>query len=226
MSISDKELQEAYKRSQQAHTIDDNVKQRVMLHHSEQAVKRAGFGQGFVQKFAQIQDAFNSSGFKLGVVAFALLVTVGMYSAIRWQENTAHTLVTSNTVATSNLATNVDGAVVVNIVDYHGFDGEGESYRDNNYRTRFNVYTQNYYASQELSQAVRFQHATLYADNGNWTLIDCEQTRLVVSQALLDSLNTFNRIQGEIKVGTQVALAFDEQGKILTIVQASKPLMC
>ena len=220
MSMSDKELQEAYRRSQQAHNIDSDVKQRVMLHHSQQAVKKSGFGQVFVQHFAQILDAFSSSAFKLGAVAFALLVTFGMYNVIRWQENTAPAL------ATSNLETNVNGAVVVNIVDYHGFDGEGESYRDNNYRTRFNVYTQNYYASQELSQAVKFQHATLYADNGNWMLVDCEQAKLVVSQALLDSLNTLNRIQGDIKVGMQVALAFDEQGKILTITRETKPLMC
>ena len=226
MSMSDKELQEAYRRSQQAHNIDSDVKQRVMLHHSQQAVKKSGFGQVFVQHSSQILAAFSSSGFKLGAVAFALLVTFGMYNVIRWQENTAPALATSNTVATSNLATNVNGAVVVNLVDYHGFDGEGESYRDNNYRTRFNVYTQNYYASQELSQAVKFQHATLYADNGNWMLVDCEQTKLVVSQALLDSLNTLNRIQGDIKVGMQVALAFDEQGKILTITRENKPLVC
>ena len=218
--MSDKELQEAYRRSQQAHNIDSDVKQRVMLHHGQHTVKMSGFGQVFVQHFSQILAAFSSSGFKLGAVAFALLVTFGMYNVIRWQENTAPAL------ATSNLETNVNGAVVVNIVDYHGFDGEGESYRDNNYRTRFNVYTQNYYASQELSQAVKFQHATLYADNGNWMLVDCEQAKLVVSQALLDSLNTLNRIQGDIKVGMQVALAFDEQGKILTITRETKPLMC
>lgn len=226
MSMSDKELQEAYKRSLQAHSIDSSVKQRVMLHHSQQAVKKTGFGQRFLKKLGQIQSVFSSSGFKLGAVAFALLVTFGMYNVIRWQENTAPSVVTSNTIATSNLATDVNGAVVVNLVDYHGFDGEGESYRGNNYRTRFNVYTENYYASQELSKAVKFQHATLYADNGNWMLIDCEQTKLVVSQALLDSLNTLNRIQGDIKVGMQVALAYDEQGKILTITRETKPLMC
>lgn len=220
MSISEKELQEAYRRSQHAHSIDSDVKQRVMLHHSQQPIKKTGVGQVFVQHFAQILDAFSSSAFKLGAVAFALLVTFGMYNVIRWQENRDPALITSN------LSTNVNGEVVVNIVDYHGFDGEGDSYRDNNYRTRFNVYTQNYYASQELSQAVKFQHATLYADNGNWMLVDCEHSKLVVSQALLDSLNTLDRIQGDIKVGMQVALAFDAQGKILTITRQTKPLMC
>ena len=56
MSMSDKELQEAYRRSQQAHNIDSDVKQRVMLHHSQQAVKKSGFGQVFVQHSTQCLD--------------------------------------------------------------------------------------------------------------------------------------------------------------------------
>ena len=70
------------------------------------------------------------------------------------------------------------------------------------------------------------QGATLYADDGNWLLINCKDEQVVVSEGLLASLNTLKRIEGDIKIGTQVDLAFDAQGKILGIRPATKSLMC
>ncbi|GFD88625.1 hypothetical protein KUL152_08510 [Tenacibaculum sp. KUL152] len=207
MSMLDKELQDAYKQSQQRHALNSDMKQRILQHN---ALHRTQSDWGIsIEKFIAL---FDSPAFKFSAVAFALIVMFGVYNVGKWQ--------------TQRMDTQGTGDLVVSIVNYHGFEGEGAQYRTDKHRAKFNTYTQNYYASRSLAQAVSVQGATLYADDGNWLLINCKDEQVVVSEGLLASLNTLKRIEGDIKIGTQVALAFDAQGKILGIRPATKSLMC
>ena len=109
------------------------------------------------------------------------------------------------------------------------FKGEDEllaNNLNNDYQARFNAYTRQYVESSLVARAVSQQPATLQSQDGYWLLVNCKNQQVIVSESLITSLNINGRIEGDINVGTQVALGFDGQGRILSIKQYTKPLMC
>ena len=84
MSMSDKELQDAYKQSQQRHAINSDMKQRILQHN---ALHKTQSDWGIsIEKFIAL---FDSSAFKFSAVAFALIIMFGVYNVGKWA-NTAH----------------------------------------------------------------------------------------------------------------------------------------
>lgn len=209
MSISDKDLQEAYKRSQQSQTLSEDVRQAVLQHnriHNNTVDNKWG------QSVGKLLTYFDTSILKLSAVAFALVALFATYYI--GQQHTQF-------VSQDNMTD-----LTVNIVHYHGFEDEGKNFKTDNRRAKFKAYTEHYYANQSLAEAVSVQGATVQENSGNWLLVNCQDERVVVSQSLLSSLSTQKRIEGDIKVGTQVSLAFDRQGRILSIRSSAKPLVC
>ncbi|WP_338517646.1 hypothetical protein [Alteromonas gracilis] len=209
MSISDKELQTAYKKSQQSYVLDEDIKQRVLMHNKKQKTTSLDSLGYYYERFMSV---FDTSVVKLTAVSFALVVMFGTYYVGQWQAQ--------------RLGHNGTAELALDIVHYHGFEGEENHYEEMTSRAKFNTYTEHYYERQSLANAVSTQRATLYEDDGNWLLVNCQNEKVIVSQTLLASLNTFERITGDIKVGTAVSLAYDRQGKILSIRSSAKPLIC
>lgn len=223
MSISEKELQDAYKKNQQMHGANDSLKHSVMRHHRMiKSQQRSAFSL-FV---TQLVKWFNSSSVRFVAVAFAMVALFGVYGVGKWQ---------LQNFAGSNASNNAD-ITTVSIVNYHGYDSEAERFKTNNSnternnankrRTKFNTYTDSYYASQAIAQAVVVQDAMLYADNGSWTLLNCAREQVVVSEGLLATLNMSNRIEGDIAVGSSVYLSLNADGRILSIKSSAQPLQC
>ena len=222
MSISDKELQEAFRRSQQLHkqgdVASDKANARVranVLAHNKAKANGSDTERMFAALGSHLRNYFASSTLRFTAVAFAIVAMLGVYNIGTFQSRHSQGMQTA--------AHNID------IVHYHGFEGEDElltNNLNNDYQARFNAYTRQYVERNLVAKAVTQQPATLQSQDGYWLLVNCEQQQVVVSERLIASLNINGRIEGDINVGTQVALAFDSQGRIMSIKQSTKPLMC
>ena len=222
MSTSDKELQDAFKRSQQVQKQNDGMSEKAnarirerVLAYNKAIESDSGIKRVFAAMAANIRAYFASSTLRFTAVAFAIVAMLGVYNIGTFQRNSSSPFQTA--------------AHRVDIVQYHGFEGEdkllaGKAGTD--YKARFNAYTQQYLESNLVARAVTLEPATLTAQNGYWLLVSCKNQQVVVSENLIASLNINGRIEGDIDIGTHVALAFDAQGRILSIKQSSKPLMC
>ncbi|WP_394220387.1 hypothetical protein [Alteromonas gracilis] len=220
MSISDKELQDAFKRSQQVQKQNDAMTQKAnarirasVLAHNK--AKENETERVFAAMASHIRAYFSSSTLRFTAGAFAIIAMFGVYHI--------GTIQNSHSLGPQTAAHRVD------IVHYHGFEGEDKllaSKTGNDYQARFNAYTQQYVESKLVAKAVTLEPATLQAQDGYWLLVNCSDQKVVVSENLIASLNINGRIEGDINIGTHVALAFDAQGRILSIKQSSKPLMC
>ena len=222
MSISDKELQDAFRRSQQIQKQSDVVTEKVnarvrasVLAHNKAKENESEAQRLFEALSSHVRAYFASSTLRFTAVAFAIVAMLGVYNIGTFQRNSSSPFQTA--------------AHRVDIVQYHGFEGEdkllaGKAGTD--YKARFNAYTQQYIESNLVARAVTLEPATLTAQNGYWLLVSCQNQQVVVSENLIASLNINGRIEGDIDIGTHVALAFDAQGRILSIKQSSKPLMC
>jgi len=222
MSMSDKELQNAFRRSQQmqkrndAKTEDINARIRASVLARSKEQDSGSKAESTLEAMAShIRAYFASSTLRFTAVAFAVVAMICVYNIGTFQTNHSTALQTE--------------AHHVDIVHYHGFKGEDKllaSKTGNDYQARFNAYTQQYVESKLVAKAVMLEPATLQAQDGYWLLVNCSNQQVVVSENLIASLNINGRIEGDINIGTHVALAFDAQGRILSIKQSSKPLMC
>ena len=222
MSTSDKELQDAFKRSQQVQKQNDGMSEKAnarirerVLAYNKAIESDSGIKRGFAAMAANIRAYFASSTLRFTAVAFAIVAMLGVYNIGTFQRNSSSPFQTA--------------AHSVDIVQYHGFEGEDKLLANktgNDYKARFNAYTQQYIESNLVAKAVTLEPATLKAQDGYWLLVNCSNQQVVVSENLIASLNMNGRIEGDINIGTHVALAFDAQGRILTIKQTSTPLMC
>jgi len=222
MSISDKELQDAFRRSQQIQKQSDVVTEKVnarvrasVLAHNKAKENESEAQRLFEALSSHVRAYFASSTLRFTAVAFAIVAMLGVYNIGTFQRD--------NSSAFQTAAHSVD------IVQYHGFEGEDKLLANktgNDYKARFNAYTQQYIESNLVAKAVTLEPATLKAQDGYWLLVNCSNQQVVVSENLIASLNMNGRIEGDINIGTHVALAFDGQGRILSIKQTSKPLMC
>ena len=222
MSISDKELQEAYRRSQQVQKQNDSSTKKAnarvranVLSHNKAKVSGSSTERMFAAAFSHLRAYFASSTLRFTAVAFAIVAMLGVYNIGVFQSRHLPNMQTA--------------AHSVDIVHYHGFAGEDKMLANNlndDYQARFNAYTRQYVESSLVARAVSQQPATLKSQDGYWLLVNCKNQQVIVSESLIASLNINGRIEGDINVGTQVALAFDGQGRILSIKQSIKPLMC
>ena len=222
MSISDKELQDAFRRSQQIQkqndTSSDKVNARIranVLAHNKAKGRENEKERMFELVGSHIRAYFASSTLRFTAVAFAIVAMLGVYNVGTFQSR----FLPSRQTAAHN----------VDIVHYHGFEGEDKllaNKKSNDYQARFNAYTRQYVESNLVAKAVTLQPATLQSQDGDWLLVNCNKQQVVVSENLITSLNINGRIQGDISVGANVALALDAQGRILSIKQSSKPLIC
>ena len=222
MSISDKELQEAFRRSQQVHKQNDSSIQKAnarvranVLKHNKAKANGSATERMFASVASHLRTYFASSTLRFTAVAFAIVAMLGVYNIGIFQSRHSQGMQTA--------------AHSVDIVHYHGFEGEDKLLANNaniDYQARFNAYTRQYVESSLVAKAVTEQPATLQSQNGYWLLVNCENQQVIVSESLIASLDINGRIEGDINVGTQVALAFDGQGRILSIKQSTKPLMC
>lgn len=222
MSISDKELQEAFRRSQLVQKQNDSTTQKAnarvranVLAHNKAKANGSETGRNLAAVASHFRAYFASSTLRFTAVAFAIVVMLGVYNIGTFQIRHSSGMQTA--------------AHSVDIVHYHGFEGEDKllvNSSNEDYQARFNAYTQQYVERSLVAKAVTQQPATLKSQNGYWLLVNCENQRVVVSESLIASLDINGRIEGDINVGTQVALAFDSQGRILSIKQPTKPLMC
>ncbi len=222
MSISDKELQDAFRRSQQIQkqndTSSDKVNARIranVLAHNKAKERENEKERMFVLVGSHIRAYFASSTLRFTAVAFAIVAMLGVYNIGVFQNRF--------------LPSRQTAAHTVDIVHYHGFKGEDKLFANktsNDYQARFNAYTRQYVESDLVAKAVTLQPATLQSQDGDWLLVNCKKQQVVVSENLITSLNINGRIQGDISVGANVALALDAQGRILSIKQSSKPLIC
>lgn len=222
MSISDKELQEAFRRSQLVQKQNDSTAQKAnarvranVLAHNKVNSKGSDTERMFAALASHLRAYFASSTLRFTAVAFAIVAMLGVYNIGTFQSRHSQGMQTA--------------AHSVDIVNYHGFEGEDEllaNNLNNDYQARFNAYTRQYVERSLVVKAVTQQPATLQSQDGYWLLVNCENQQVVVSESLIASLNINGRIEGDINVGTQVALAFDSQGRILSIKQPTKPLMC
>ncbi len=214
MSISDKELQDAFRCSQQIQKQNDVVTEKVnarvrasVLAHNKAKENESEAQRIFEALSSHIRVYFASSTLRFTAVAFAIVAMLGVYNIGTFQRD--------NSSAFQTAAHSVD------IVQYHGFEGEDKLLANktgNDYKARFNAYTQQYIESNLVAKAVTL--------DGYWLLVNCSNQQVVVSESLIASLNINGRIEGDINIGTHVALAFDAQGRILTIKQTATPLMC
>ena len=222
MSISDKELQDAFRRSQQIQKQNDVVTEKAnarvrasVLAHNKAKENESEAQRLFEALSSHVRAYFASSTLRFTAVAFAIVAMLGVYNIGTFQRD--------NSSAFQTAAHSID------IVQYHGFEGEDKLLANktgNDYKARFNAYTQQYVESNLVAKAVTLEPATLKAQDGYWLLVNCSNQQLVVSENLIASLNINGRIEGDINIGTHVALAFDAQGRILTIKQTATPLMC
>lgn len=222
MSISDKELQDAFRRSQQIQkqndTSSDKVNARIranVLAHNKAKGRENEKERMFELVGSHIRAYFASSTLRFTAVAFAIVAMLGVYNVGTFQSR----FLPSRQTAAHN----------VDIVHYHGFEGEDKllaNKTSNDYQARFNAYTRQYVESNLVAKAVTLQPATLQSQDGDWLLVNCNKQQVVVSENLITSLNINGRIQGDISVGANVALALDAQGRILSIKQSNKPLIC
>ena len=222
MSISDKELQDAFRRSQQIQkqndTSFDKVNARIranVLAHNKAKRRENEKERMFALVGSHIRAYFASSTLRFTAVAFAIVAMLGVYNVGTFQSR----FLPSRQTAAHN----------VDIVHYHGFEGEDKllaNKKSNDYQARFNAYTRQYVESNLVAKAVTLQPATLQSQDGDWLLVNCNKQQVVVSENLITSLNINGRIQGDISVGANVALALDAQGRILSIKQSNKPLIC
>ena len=222
MSISDKELQDAFRRSQQIQKQNDAVTEKAnarvrasVLAHNKAKENESEAQRLFGALSSHVRAYFASSTLRFTAVAFAIVAMLGVYNIGTFQRD--------NSSAFQTAAHSVD------IVQYHGFEGEDKLLANktgNDYKARFNAYTQQYIESNLVAKAVTLEPATLKAQDGYWLLVNCSNQQVVVSENLIASLNINGRIEGDINIGTHVALAFDAQGRILTIKQTATPLMC
>ena len=222
MSISDKELQDAFRRSQQIQKQNDVVTEKAnarvrasVLAHNKAKENESEAQRLFEALSSHVRAYFASSTLRFTAVAFAIVAMLGVYNIGTFQRD--------NSSAFQTAAHSID------IVQYHGFEGEDKLLANktgNDYKARFNAYTQQYVESNLVAKAVTLEPATLKAQDGYWLLVNCSNQQVVVSENLIASLNINGRIEGDINIGTHVALAFDAQGRILTIKQTATPLMC
>ncbi|AXT40437.1 hypothetical protein D1814_17975 [Alteromonas sp. BL110] len=222
MSISDKELQEAFRRSQLVQKQNDPTTQKAnaliranVLAHNKAKTNGSDTERMLAALASHLRAYFASSTLRFTAVAFAIVAMLGVYNIGTFQSR--------------HLASMQTAAHSVGIVHYHGFEGEDKLLAKNvnsDYQARFNAYTRQYIESSLVAKAVTQQPATLQSQDGYWLLVNCENQQVVVSESLIASLDINGRIEGDINVGTQVALAFDSQGRILSIKQSNKPLMC
>ena len=222
MSISDKELQDAFRRSQQIQKQNDAVTEKAnarvrasVLAHNKAKENESEDQRIFEALSSHVRVYFASSTLRFTAVAFAIVAMLGVYNIGTFQRNSSSPFQTA--------------AHSVDIVQYHGFEGEDKLLANktgNDYKARFNAYTQQYIESNLVAKAVTLEPATLKAQDGYWLLVNCSNQQVVVSENLIASLNMNGRIEGDINIGTHVALAFDAQGRILTIKQTATPLMC
>ncbi|APD86233.1 hypothetical protein BM527_09130 [Alteromonas sp. Mex14] len=222
MSISDKELQDAFRRSQQIQKQNDTssdkvnarIRANVLAHHKAKGRENEK-ERMFALVGSHIRAYFASSTLRFTAVAFAIVAMLGVYNVGTFQSRF--------------LPSRQTAAHTVDIVHYHGFEGEDKllaNKKSNDYQARFNAYTRQYVESNLVAKAVTLQPATLQSQDGDWLLVNCKKQQVVVSENLITSLNVNGRIQGDISVGANVALALDAQGRILSIKQSSKPLIC
>ena len=221
MSISDKELQEAFRRSQLVQKQNDLTTQKAnarvranVLGHNKARANGSDTERMFAAAFSYLRAYFASSTLRLRC-GFAIVAMLGVYNIGTFQSRHSQGMQTA--------------AHSVDIVHYHGFEGEDEllaNNLNNDYQARFNAYTRQYVESSLVARAVSQQPAILQSQDGYWLLVNCKNQQVIVSESLITSLNINGRIEGDINVGTQVALAFDGQGRILAIKQSTKPLMC
>lgn len=104
-------------------------------------------------------------------------------------------------------------------VEYHGYQDSVVHLPD--YREKLTVYTREF--TQQLASLNVFysREARLASLDGDWLFTDCKNQKITVSHELIDDLRALQRIDPALVEGTFVALAFDQQGRLIQIAPSA-----
>ncbi|MCV2885725.1 hypothetical protein OE749_13585 [Aestuariibacter sp. AA17] len=83
-----------------------------------------------------------------------------------------------------------------------------------------------YIAKEQTLKAYRQSFAKIMSTNNGLELKTCDNTRLYLSQTLVNALANMNKLDSNVKKGQQVAIVFDKQGIILSILEPKQGPMC
>ena len=103
-------------------------------------------------------------------------------------------------------------------VEYHGYQDDVASLPD--YREKLTLYTREFTRQLDTLNVFYSRPAMLASHQGNWLFTDCDNQSITVSHELIDDLRALKRVDPALVEGTFVALAFDNQGRLIKIEQA------
>ena len=148
MSISDKELQEAFRRSQLIQKQNDPTTQKAnarvranVIAHNKAKTNGSDTERMLAALASHLRAYFASSTLRFTAVAFAIVAMLGVYNIGTFQSR--------------HLASMQTAAHSVDIVHYHGFEGEDKLLAKNvnsDYQARFNAYTRQYIESSLVAK--------------------------------------------------------------------------
>lgn len=112
-----------------------------------------------------------------------------------------------------------EASVVALEVEFHGYQDEVNLLPD--YREKLTVYTREYTRQLTALKVFYSRPALLASLDGDWLFTDCTNQKITVSHDLIDDLRMLQRVDPAVVEGTFVALAFDEQGRLIRIAMAA-----
>lgn len=104
-------------------------------------------------------------------------------------------------------------------VEYHSYQDDVTDRPD--YREKLTLYTREFTRQLETLDAFYSRPAMLTSHKGNWLFTDCNNQTINVSHELIDDLRALQRVDPSLVDGTFVALAFDENGRLIKIEHAT-----
>lgn len=104
-------------------------------------------------------------------------------------------------------------------VEYHGYQDNIDHLPD--YREKLTVYTREFTRQLATLNVFYSREARLASLDGDWLFTDCKNQKITVSHELIDDLRALQRVDPALVEGTFVALAFDQQGRLIQIAPAS-----
>ncbi|RDV24089.1 hypothetical protein DXV75_15485 [Alteromonas aestuariivivens] len=112
-------------------------------------------------------------------------------------------------------------------IEIHAYDDEIDAMPNSQNREKLTAYNQAYERKMETIQAVNTRFAKVLEVSGEWSLADCSDIRILISDRLIENLRDHSRIESGIDVGDQVALILNREGQIMQITHSNqKALQC
>ncbi|NVK56455.1 MAG: hypothetical protein HWE26_12635 [Alteromonadaceae bacterium] len=107
-------------------------------------------------------------------------------------------------------------------VEFHNYADEPAPVAD--HRQQLTVYQREYTQNLNTLSAFYSRRAMLAQHAGSWQFIDCNQQIITVSIDLIEDLRKHKRIDPGIFDGSFVELAFDENGRLMSVSPARENL--